>query len=147
MRIAIGIDPGVNIGVAVWNCGSHVPISAATIKDRSKLITAIKLYLADGATVHVRCEDPRMNRPIFFRNVSPRAQLKIARNVGMNQQITTDIESELRTIAESHPDRFTYLMCRPGSAKWKAEDMRLLAKWDKRCSQHARDAMKLVCGL
>jgi len=73
--------------------------------------------------------------------------LRITQNVGQNKQMAADLESELRAIALEFADSFSFVMCRPGARKWSRAAMIGIAGWHSRCSQHARDAMKLVVGL
>jgi hypothetical protein len=132
--LLIGIDPGVNTGVAVFKDGVLDNLITFThweaidyIKDRSK---------NHGLVNMVIFEDSRKTRAIFQRGVSPLAMRKIARNVGMVDAYCKEIEELCKCL--NIP--FGSVSPRSKGAKLDSKLFKAVTGWAKRSNQHERDA-------
>lgn len=137
-KLVIGIDPGTRTGIA-WRVDSQqMQVATKSLYDAMELITdLVKRY--GVAHTRVWIEDARQNSPVFDRGQSHAATLKIAQNVGSVKRDTGLLEEHCKR------QGVTPLMVRPSSSKWSAR-MMLAATGIARCSQHARDAAKLISG-
>jgi hypothetical protein len=135
----IGIDPGTNTGVAWFDRLTGRIVRAETLDFGRTLALLDAEYSPDCCDLIV--EDASLNRPTFRRSNDPRRQDRMSRNVGFVQR-----ESRL-LIAELRRRGYTVMTVRPCSAKWNAEMVKRIARWDKRCSQHSRDAIALCWGI
>lgn len=138
-KLVIGIDPGDNCGIA-WKVGGS-PMQVATKKLLPAMELLTKLVREHGiARTQIWIEDARQNKPAFHRKgASPAAMLKIAQNVGAVKRDTGLLEQHCKTLGVNP------MMVRPTTAKWTPAMMRA-ATGIARCSQHARDAAKLIAG-
>jgi RNA-splicing ligase RtcB len=137
--IVIGIDPGTRCGIA-WRIGSQsMQVATKKLLDTMELLTT--LVREHGiARTQIWIEDARQNKPAFHRKgASPAAMLKIAQNVGAVKRDTGLLEQHCQTLGVKP------MMVRPTTAKWTPAMMRA-ATGITRCSQHARDAAKLIAG-
>lgn len=137
-KLVIGIDPGTRTGIA-WRVDSQqMQVATKSLYDAMELITdLVKRY--GVAHTRVWIEDARQNSPVFDRGQSHAATLKIAQNVGSVKRDTGLLEEHCKR------QGVTPLMVRPSSSKWSAR-MMLAATGIARCSQHARDAAKIISG-
>ncbi len=147
----IGIDPGVDIGVAVWN--SEIKIFEELVTYRNNF-NKFRQYMS-------RCEDGRSqikvvleatykknhiwetpDRPLPTSRKKILELLRIARNVGMNQGSAWEIKHLLEYLNLPHIEVVQ------GSSPTKMEEdyFRKISKWKKRSSEHSRDAAMLVIG-
>jgi hypothetical protein len=146
-KIFIGIDPGVNTGVAVWN----------STKGRfEKLLTlsfweAIK-FLEDTANVaqefmprKIIMEDPNMKSPTFKRKgVFGARENKISQNVGSNKRDAQLLQEKCKSLG------FNVVCIAPGANKYinlNAKQFQLNTRCMLQSSQHSRDAAAYVWGL
>jgi hypothetical protein len=138
-RVVIGIDPGTKCGIA-WRVGRS-PMQVATKGVLETMALLAKIVQEHGiARTQIWIEDARQNKPAFHRKgASPAAMLKIAQNVGAVKRDTSLLEQHCKTLGISP------MMVRPTTAKWTPA-MMLAATGITRCSQHARDAAKLIAG-
>ena len=74
-KIIIGLDPGVNTGVAVFRNGKLY--SLFTIEP-----IEIPGFIQNSVARRIVFEDSRLTSPVWGRGVNARAAAKIARNVG-----------------------------------------------------------------
>ena len=136
--IVIGIDPGTSCGIA-WQIGSQ-PMQVATKNLLDTMLTIATFVQAHGvARVQIWIEDARQNKPVFDRGTSRAAAQRIAQNVGAVKRDTDLLEQHCKRLGVSP------VMVRPTTAKWTPAMMRA-ATGIERCSQHARDAAKLIAG-
>jgi len=127
--IVLGIDPGQRTGLALYISGTLTSVSTATPAGALERIRELRPGL-------VVLEDSREQSAVFSRGVSPRAMLKIARNVG-------EIDHQCRTIVELCAELGIEVVqvspLRKG-AKYGANHMRGMCGWTARSNQHERDA-------
>ena len=141
-RFYIGIDPGVDNGLVVWD---------SKIKTYKLLITFSTCALLDFLVKKVKpkrndylviVEDPGLNKPVFDRGkMSEDKYKRIAQNVGMNK-CRASIVTEY---CQYHGIDFEIV--RPSTAKWDHNFFKATTRMHRRYSQHVRDAVKLVHGL
>ena len=139
-RLLIGIDPGTDCGIA-WKIGRE-PMQVTTKKLLPAMELLTTLVREHGiARTQIWIEDVRQNKPAFHRKgASPAAMLKIAQNVGAVKRDTGLLEQHCKTLGVKP------MMVRPTTAKWDRSMMRAATGITKPCSQHARDAAKLIVG-
>lgn len=137
--VVIGIDPGVNCGVAL-----RYYSTLQTIETMS--FWGCVMYLDKCFTFHIKpivvIEDPNLNRPTFNKKGVSVGEVrkinKISQNVGMNKMMATLLIEycELKGIPVK--------TVRPKTAKWTAEALKQYTGYTGKTSQHARDAAKLI---
>jgi len=138
--LIIGIDAGVDTGFAVYSRKLRRLIVVSTI-DFWTAYDAVRSYPRKDVAVII--EAPQMNRPVFDRDSadSHKKHGRLAMNVG-------SVKRESQLLAEGlRRDGYLVIEEKPSTQKWTAEYFKRITGWDKRCSQHARDAAKLVFGL
>jgi hypothetical protein len=142
MKYFIGIDPGVNVGYALWNSQEKKFYCLATMGfwDTIKKLSELKQEVKQLYTVVI--EDPNLNKPTFFRKGQNKFMMqKISQNVGSNKRDATLLIEWLQY------NGFKIQRVKPTSAKWKDDLFKRLTGHKGRTSQHVRDAAKLVFGL
>lgn len=136
----IGIDGGVLTGFAVYDRKARhlTRVDTTTFWGAYE---AVRIYNITSTAVII--EAPQLNRPVFDRDSadSHKKHGRLAMNVG-------SVKRESQLLAEGLR-RAGYLVIeeKPTTAKWDAMYFARVTGWPKRCSQHARDAAKLVFGL
>lgn len=134
----IGIDPGVRTGVADWNkdCKEFNSVATMSIVEAMSLLNVL---LRAGYSLHIRFEDCRLRK--WKGNNGPEA-LKGVGSVERDCKIWQEF-------CEFH--EIDYLAVSPqsqqGLTKLSPDRFKALTGWDKRTSEHARDAGMLVFGL
>ncbi len=137
-KLVIGIDPGTRTGIAWRVDNQQMQVATKSLYDAMDIIEdLVKQY--GVAHTRIWIEDARINRPVFDRGQNHAASLKIAQNVGSVKRDTGLLEEHCKR------QGVTPLMLRPSSSKWSPK-MMLAATGIARCSQHARDAAKLISG-
>jgi len=138
----IGIDTGVNTGIAVWDTDSRSfdRIDCAKIHVAMEIVK--NTILANPLTpVVVRFEDARQRRWIpdthDIRREMGRRQG--AGSVKRDSQIWEDFLSDNGIRFEMRAPRYNH-------TKMSADAFRNLTKWPKRTNSHERDAAMLVFG-
>ena len=137
--ICIGIDPGVNTGLAVWDTKKRALLEVRTLP----IIRALEL-----------CEEYRMTYPLHIVFEDARKRKWIPREQSLSQfkgramgagsvKRDCDIWEEYCT---EHCIPFEALPPRKGLTKWTAESFAAVTGWKGRTSNHARDAAMLVFG-
>ena len=139
VRYLIGIDPGVNTGVAVWNraAGMLVTVDAGTI---TEVMDAVKLWSQEFG-VKVFFEDARQRRWIpdtrdLGREMGRRQG---AGSVKRDCQIWEDFCRENAIPYEA-------VAPRRNRTKLSAGEFARLTGWKGRTNEHGRDAAMLVFG-
>ena len=129
----IGLDPGANTGVAIFDDRKLIRLTTWT---PIQLITLLPIL---GVT-SVIFEDSRLTSPVWSRGTSPAARMKIARNVGQVDAICNlicalceEMKISAHGISPKHKGR-----------KLDAETFNKLTGWDKKSNQHERDAAMCV---
>ena len=142
-RLFIGIDAGVQTGLAVWNAVAE-RFEVLTTSTFWEAIALVETYPAGEVVVVV--EDSSLNKSTFAHNTprtlqAARRREKISRDVGQNQR-------EAKLLADGLARRgYRVLRIRPRSRKLGAEPFKRLTRYQGRTSQHGRDAAMLVFGL
>lgn len=139
--IWIGIDPGVNTGVAVWDGAALRYTSLDTVPLHRALDTVRSVYEAQGGNVTVVFEDARQRKWIprekSIKEFKGRAMGagSVRRDATIWEEALTDWGIPFR----AEPPR-------PGLTKWKPDYFAHVTGWKGRTSEHARDAALLVFG-
>lgn len=138
----IGIDPGVHTGFAVWQSNIKMYRYLETLNFWST-IDFLQTFIREGLkqVTLVVIEDPNMNKPIFKQaGLSNMDYQRKAQNVGMNKKEASLI------IDYCKREKLDFEIVRPSTAKWNHDFFKAATGIKKRCSQHVRDAVKLVHG-
>jgi hypothetical protein len=149
----IGIDPGVNVGFALWQARQAATpgrfIEVNTLTFWTTIFRLNKLVAEFGATkLRVRIEDVRGNKPTFSeREGNSHVRERMSQNIGSNKR-----DCQLLIEYLDHKgipnDAIVPKASRNGTAgKVGAELFNGVIGFPTRSSQHARDAAKLVLGL
>lgn len=127
--LTIGIDPGQNTGMAVFDGGRLVQIHTETPLG---MVQRLRMM----APAHVVFEDSRLQSHAWTQVKSRPAALKMARNVG-------EIDAWCKLIVEVCADiRASALGVSPRNkgAKMGHDAFCELTGWEKQTNQHGRDA-------
>ena len=140
MAYAVGIDPGKNTGIAVWNTNTQhfelldtVPIHKAMeiIKEWEYPVRSVRVYFEDARKRQYLPKE---------RNASEyRGKLMGAGSVKRDSVIWQDALTDWGIPFEMVPPK-------AGATKWDADTFRRLTGYNGRTSNHARDAALLVWG-
>jgi hypothetical protein len=128
----IGIDCGVNTGMAIVEGGSYVSIQTLTI---TKAMKTIDILIADGHIVELYVEDPNLRK--WY---GPNANLKkqgagsVKRDYSIWKTYAKENNIKLHPV---HPKDV-------GSLFDNEVLFKSATKWVKKCSIHARDAARMV---
>lgn len=132
----IGIDPGVNTGIAIWDKDkkNFQDIYTGTI---TKIMDDIKAFMFFGQDKFlIRIEDAR-KRTWFGK--AGREQLQgagsIKRDCGIWEQFLIEIKANYEFVAPKN-----------NKTKMDAKRFKLLTKWEKQTNEHSRDAAMLCFG-
>ena len=140
MAYLVGIDPGKNTGIAIWNTNTQhfemldtVPIHKAmeTVKEWEYPVRDIKVYF----------EDARQRKwlPKDATSSEYRGHLMGAGSVKRDSVIWQDALTDWGIPFEMVPPR-------AGATKWDADTFARITGYKGRTSNHARDAALLVYG-
>ena len=133
----IGIDPGVNTGIARWNRVERKfeQIYTASIVQVMDDVKAMMFFGQDKFLF--RIEDARKRK--WFGN-SGREQLQGAGSIKRDCQIWEEFLNHCKA---------NYEFVAPKNNKTKLDSKRFkqLTKWEKQTNEHSRDAAMLVFGL
>jgi hypothetical protein len=135
--ILIGIDPGVNTGLAAYNTkeGTLTKVCSMGIVQAMEFVygQSIRYPFAD---VKVRIEDAR--KRVWFGNAG-REKLQGAGSVKRDCSVWEEF-------CTYHRLAFEMVAPKANKTKLDADKFRKLTKWKERTNQHARDAAMLVFG-
>lgn len=136
--IAIGIDPGVNTGLAVWDTDAQTFRALKTCS----IVTAMEYIVSlwrDGEELQIVFEDARKRQWLpRERNLSEyRGKLMGAGSVKRDCEIWEEF-------CENYYIQYTAVPPRKGMTKWDAAYFAKVTGWKGRTSDHARDAAMLV---
>ena len=132
LHYKIGIDPGVDTGMAIVDGGTYVSIETMSI---TRALNLVSLLILDGNKVEVYIEDPNLRK---WYGPNAAAKKQGAGSVKRDYSIwkTYCKENNIK-IYSVHPKDVGSLF-----------DNELLfksaTKWVKKCSIHARDAARMV---
>lgn len=144
-HIFIGIDAGVHCGFAVWDGASKCFLEVSTLSFWD-CIESLKqnadFWAPNGDKMTVVIEDVTQNKLTFYRHdTTHKGMEKISRNVGGVMAYTSLImewcERQGVEMIKSRPGK-------KSMTKMKAEAFKNLTKWEKKTSEHSRDAALLV---
>jgi hypothetical protein len=140
----IGIDPGENNGVAIFTADGDLQLQTYSFWELIIYIHNMNKRRKEGACdPHFIVENPMLNTFMYdarTRGNSQQAALKIARNVGMNQQDAKRIVERIKMLGLS----FDEVKPNNQSPKWSGDYFNRILKSPVRCNQHERDAAKLI---
>ena len=143
--ILIGIDPGVKTGFAVTKDKKIIEILTL---DFWKTIERINYYHQLGDRVKIYIENPNGNKPVFVKAGANSSQsyVKIGQNVGSNKREASLLIEYCKInnieVVPVIPKKKAI-----SSGKIKEGYFKKITGYDKRCSQHGRDALMLIFGL
>ena len=140
MAYLVGLDPGKNTGIAVWNTEAQAFVFLDTVQIHEALQLVFRFDVTDGP-VKVYFEDARKRQYLpRERNASEyRGKLMGAGSVKRDSVIWQDALTDWGIPFEMVPPR-------AGATKWDADTFRRLTGYTGRTSNHARDAALLVWG-
>jgi hypothetical protein len=135
----IGIDPGVNTGLAVYNIprGGLDEVTTTDFWEAYEYVT--RVY--EQVNTLLVIEDASLNAPTFRKKGNGSVQDRLCRNVGGVQR-----ESQL-LIAGFERAGYIVIRERPTQAKWDDAAFRAITGWDVKESAHGRDAARLCYGM
>ena len=138
-KILVGIDPGVNTGLAVWSHSERKFCEVVT----ASIVGAMKI-VRDYAVEHdvtIYTEDARKRKWIpREKSLSQfKGRAMGAGSVRRDSQIWEEF-------AAYYDIPIVLLPPRQGATKWSAEYFARVTGWKARTSNHARDAALLVFG-
>jgi predicted RNase H-like nuclease (RuvC/YqgF family) len=143
--IVIGIDPGQNTGLAVWDSHRKCIVDAKSLDFWRATDEILRIHTVHSTMQRVKVviENPNENRPVFAKKGADgvNQKLRVAQNVGMNKR-----DAQLIVEFCQH-NKIEYVTVKPTSSKWDAQTCKALTKWDKTTNQHVRDAIKLCYGI
>jgi len=135
-RIIAGIDPGVQTGLAVWNCEKQAFVRIETLG----VIQAIEMLSRPWSQNHIHeihFEDARL-RTWFGK--SGREKLQGVGSIKRDSAIWQEF-------CEHYGIPFQAIKPAAGTTKWNPAYFKRVTGWGGRTSQHARDAAVLVFGI
>lgn len=137
--IYIGIDPGVETGIAIWYSKDKV-LTLFTLS----FWEAINLLhkLSEKNQIKAILEDPNLNKPIFHKKGvdNEKKARKVAQNVGSNKRDAQLINEFLKI------HNIETIIVKPTTTKWKTTFFRQVTGYKGHASQHAIDAARMVYG-
>lgn len=141
--IYIGIDTGVNTGVAVWDNRQRTFLQIETMKIH-KAMELVRDYKVVAATDHtklvVRVEDARQRT--WYGYTTPqkdRAKLQGVGSVKRDCTIWEDFLSDMKV-------EFQMVAPKNNATKMSADSFKSITGWKKPTNEHNRDAAMLVFG-
>lgn len=138
----IGIDTGVNTGVATWNVTTRQFELIKTTAIHNALLYVKQMYETHGGSIFVRVEDPRLRKWFQSNYKSRDEERKMLQGIGSVKRDAKIWEDFLADIG------IPYEMTHPKDSKTKLNSLSFsrLTKYEKRTSEHSRDAAMLVFG-
>lgn len=140
--IYIGIDTGVNTGFAVYDSQKRQLIDVKTIKLHQAMKRVEELKEEYPMAVTVRVEDPRQRTWFGTERMSREEERKKLQGVGSVKRDATIWEDFLTDLGVS----FEMVAPKRNTTKLDQVTFKNYTKWDKRTSEHGRDAAMLVYG-
>lgn len=141
--IYIGIDTGVNTGVAVWDNRQRtfLYIGMMKIHQAMEMVKDYQKTASEAGTkLIVRVEDPRQRT--WYEPMTREEERKKLQGVGSVKRDATIWEDFLHDLGVS----FQMVKPSPGMTKHTAERFKALTGWKGRTNEHDRDAAMLVFG-
>lgn len=132
-RLFVGIDPGVHTGIAEAVGGKLCAVTTMKIHDAMDRVRV----LSGQTPLTVVIEDARLRK--WFGG-SGREQLQGAGSIKRDCGIWSDFLADLGV-------PYKAISPKAKGKKYNSEQFAALTGWDKRTSEHSRDAAMLVWGL
>ena len=145
----IGIDTGVNTGIAVWDNKQRSLLEVDCMKIH-KAMEVVDSYCGrasfEGTKVIVRVEDARQ-RTWYGYNTPQKDRAKL-QGAGSVKRDATIWEDYLTDLKAEHPGMVEFQMVAPKNNATKIPSGSFVAMtgWKKRTNEHGRDAAMLVFG-
>lgn len=130
MRV-IGIDPGVNTGVAVYEDGSLVHLETIQPMEYPMLLSSYAME-----PLFICFEDSRLQSHVWIPSQSKGVAASISRKIGMVDAMCFMLEG----LCLQYGVAFFKVSPKQKGIKVDAELFKKLTRWDKRSNQHERDA-------
>jgi len=169
--ILIGIDPGRNNGLSVWDLTVKKLISMQTL-NFWKVFTVIREFAVIYTLRKVVIENPNLNRPVFMSKEMKEDKTAAFDKMFNNARLNPDkfaegieeIESIIRVqsskaqkvgmnkkyadllIEWCKMNNIDVVEVRPYLKKMDAEQFREYTGWTQRTNEHNRDAARLIYG-
>lgn len=141
MKVAIGIDPGTNTGVCIYDIARKniYELWSGAIHDALDLMKKWKAahFRANDLSIKVvRVEDARQRK---WYGENSDSKLKGAGSIERDSKIWEDFLKD---------SKIPYEMVHPisGGTKWDAKSFKQITGWQKQTNEHQRDAALLVFG-
>ncbi len=134
----LGIDPGASTGLGVWDCDREQLLDVCTVAKAKAFDEALRL--ARDHAVDVIFIEQNLDKVYDRPGQSPRAMLRIAKNVGQNIAFADDLARQLRA------EGFTVELVPPKKdfTKWTREMFEAAYPGVGRTSEHGRDAANIA---
>lgn len=134
----LGIDPGADTGLGVWDCAREKLLDIRTVAKAKAFDIALRLAREHDVDVILieQNKDTVYNRP----GQSPRAMLRIAKNVGENIAFA----GELARRFQAEGFKVELVPPKRDFTKWNQETFEAAFGRVGRVSEHARDASLLA---
>ena len=132
----IGIDPGTNTGLALWDGHNKKFMHLQTYKIHNAM-KLIESWYDSMESVLVRFEDARLR--VWF-GTAGREKLQGVGSIKRDCAIWEDFLTDLKIPFEA-------VKPRAGMTKWSAEYFAKITGWKERTTVHSRDAGALVFGI
>lgn len=143
-HIFVGIDAGINCGVAAWNRTLKKYLFIDTFSFWGcvdKLKETIDFCHSNNYRITVIIEDVTQKKITFHRDASSKGMQKISRNVGGVMAYTTLLIEWCNRngiqLIKSQPSKSSF-------TKLESAAFKNITKWEKRTNSHERDAAMLV---
>lgn len=140
-KVFIGVDPGLDTtGIAIWDVGQKKFTRMSTINYWEALSFFTENIRSDTCFV---LENPNLVRPLYgakARIMKQPVRDKINQDVGMNKAVARLYQQYLAM------NEACLIVIKPTSSKKDTNTFRRITGYQKRISQHARDAGMLVFG-
>lgn len=139
-RYAIGIDPGVNTGLAVWDRTEKKLIECRTVDFWSAYWHLINTYQIFDTDMYVELSK---GMGMYWRNRQEAAGSPVVLQSKAKMMGSVIRESELLIKGLRHVG-YNVVECKPTrEKKWDQQYFKRLTGWEKQANEHARDAARL----
>jgi len=135
--IYIGIDTGVNTGIAVWDSGIKEFISVESQMIHEAMQTTQRWFSVLNPTkTKVRVEDARQRKYITGGREKLQGAGSVKRDAKIWEDFLTDYDIPYEMVAPKN-----------NITKLSAETFKKMTGWQGRTNEHGRDAAMLIFGL
>jgi hypothetical protein len=143
IRYTIGIDPGEETGVAVYDRKEKRIVQVYTSNFWELYTTAKNVWKNDFDDAILVIETPKRTGLYERYNVKqgPALREKIASDAGSNAREADLLATGLERLG------FTVRRVKPTNSKWDAKKLKMVTGIEHRTNQHVRDAIQLCWGI